>query len=534
MASSSAWSTPGALIVEEGNQPYKFFVTALDGHIWENYWDVPTNAWQWDDHGTPALGIEVVGAPGALITEGGDQPYKFFVTASDGHLWENYWDVPTNAWQWDDHGTPARGVKVADIPGALIVEGGDQPYKVFVRGFDGHIWENYWDVPTNAWQWDDHGTPALGIEVVGAPGALITEGGDQPYKFFVTASDGHLWENYWDVPTNAWQWDDHGTPARGVKVADIPGALIVEGGDQPYKVFVRGFDGHIWENYWDVPTNAWQWDDHGTPALGIEVVGAPGALITEGGDQPYKFFVTASDGHLWENYWDVPTDAWQWDDHGTPARGIVLTGSPNAMIAEGGDQPYKLFISCGQVFENYFDIPTNLWRWGSHAWPGICPSDGLTFDEQDQQQSEWCWAATTVSITEFYNPSSSWTQCTLVNKAFKRKDCCNNAGGKNCNIAWYPDRALSITGHLSKSLGSNLSSEIVASEICYSHPISIAIFWYGGGGHNPVITGFDVSNPSLLTLDIQDPIYGFSVQDFNTFPSSYQGGASWGQSFATK
>jgi hypothetical protein len=71
------------------------------------------------------------------------------------------------------------------------------------------------------------------------------------------------------------------------------------------------------------------------------------------------------------------------------------------------------------------------------------------------------------------------------------------------------------------------------SEINQGHPVSIAIYWNGGGGHNPAVDGYH-DDPAAPTIDLQDPIYGPSTQDFNSFPSSYQGGASWGESYFTK
>ncbi|MHB8547274.1 MAG: hypothetical protein ACYDAJ_10950, partial [Nitrosotalea sp.] len=52
-------------------------------------------------------------------------------------------------------------------------------------------------------------------------------------------------------------------------------------------------------------------------------------------------------------------------------------------------------------------------------------------------------------------------------------------------------------------------------------------------GHNPAIDGYDVCDTSAPTIDIQDPWYGPSTQDFNSFPSTYNGGAAWGNTYFT-
>lgn len=155
----------------------------------------------------------------------------------------------------------------------------------------------------------------------------------------------------------------------------------------------------------------------------------------------------------------------------------------------------------------------------------------IPFQEQPQQQSEWCWSASTVSITRFYDPASTWAQCALVNEQFTLTTCCTNGSSPDCNQPWHADRALAATGHLAGTSGS-LSLDDLADQLMGNHPISIAIEWIGGGGHNPVITGFDRDGGE--TIFIQDPIFGPSTQDYNSFPATYQSGASWSASFLTK
>jgi hypothetical protein len=179
--------------------------------------------------------------------------------------------------------------------------------------------------------------------------------------------------------------------------------------------------------------------------------------------------------------------------------------------------------AAGNIWHTWQTEPSNGW---------IGDSRYLGLAEQYQQQSEWCWSATTVSITKFYDPAAAWTQCSLVNQAFGLTTCCQDGSTSQCNQPWYGDKALTITGHLASEASGKPSLQTVIDQINGDHPISIAIFWTGGGGHNPAVDGYqnDAVNP---TIDIQDPIYGRSTQDFNSFPSSYQGGASWGQSFFT-
>jgi hypothetical protein len=99
-----------------------------------------------------------------------------------------------------------------------------------------------------------------------APGALILYPGDQSAgKFFMGTTNGHLFENEWDETNKRWQWTDHGAPP-GTAVATAPGALILYPGDQSAgKLFMGATNGHLFENYWDETNKVWAWTDHGAP-----------------------------------------------------------------------------------------------------------------------------------------------------------------------------------------------------------------------------------------------------------------------------
>jgi hypothetical protein len=159
----------------------------------------------------------------------------------------------------------------------------------------------------------------------------------------------------------------------------------------------------------------------------------------------------------------------------------------------------------------------------------------LDFSEQIQLETEWCWAASTVSVSKYYDPGSPWSQCSLVNQQFKRGDCCSNGSSSKCNVPWFPERSLKEVGHLAKHVEKKISMDDISGQICASQPITIGIDWTGGGGHNPVLTGFDLDlGPGSPVIWVEDPIYGPSLQDYQSFPANYQGGAKWDDTYLTK
>jgi Papain-like cysteine protease AvrRpt2 len=114
-------------------------------------------------------------------------------------------------------------------------------------------------------------------------------------------------------------------------------------------------------------------------------------------------------------------------------------------------------------------------------------SRSLGFNMQAQTQSNWCWAATTVSTSLFYWNGSSWTQCKLASAELNRNDCCNTPVPSACNVPWFLDKALTRTHNFVSVVGAPISFEQVRVEIDAGRPIGARIGWTGGGGHAMVI-----------------------------------------------
>jgi hypothetical protein len=72
-------------------------------------------------------------------------------------------------------------------------------------------------------------------------------------------------------------------------------------------------------------------------------------------------------------------------------------------------------------------------------------SVALNFNMQPQTQSNWCWAATSTSVSHYYSWFSPWTQCKVANGELGYSNCCNSPVPSPCNVSWYLDRALTRT-----------------------------------------------------------------------------------------
>ncbi|MFJ8313780.1 MULTISPECIES: papain-like cysteine protease family protein [unclassified Streptomyces] len=160
----------------------------------------------------------------------------------------------------------------------------------------------------------------------------------------------------------------------------------------------------------------------------------------------------------------------------------------------------------------------------------------LAFVMQHQQQTNWCWAAVSTSISLFYNAGSTWTQCAVANQQTGQTDCCGaGAGGANCNSQQPLDNPLSIVGHLDHMVSNKVDFATVESEIKAGRPLCIRIGWSTGGGHFLTAMGVDAPfNSSDAIVAVDDPIYGRSDQVYNTLATNYQGSGTWTHSYYTR
>lgn len=156
----------------------------------------------------------------------------------------------------------------------------------------------------------------------------------------------------------------------------------------------------------------------------------------------------------------------------------------------------------------------------------------LPFNMQAQTQSNWCWAATSTSVSLFYRASSGWTQCKVANGELGLTSCCKSPVPGACNVPWYLDRALTRTGNF-VSISGPISFADILAELRDGRVVGARIGWSGGGGHFMVIYGA-VTIGLEQFVQIDDPIYGKSQPTLSAFSSSYQGSGTWTHAYRTK
>ncbi|WP_327090202.1 hypothetical protein OIE66_06155 [Nonomuraea sp. NBC_01738] len=160
----------------------------------------------------------------------------------------------------------------------------------------------------------------------------------------------------------------------------------------------------------------------------------------------------------------------------------------------------------------------------------------LNFVMQHQQQTQWCWSATSVSVAAFFNAATAWTQCSLVNAERGLATCCGPAAsdGSTCNQPWYTNSALTRVGHLRDVVGAALSLDQIRAELLATSPVGVRIGWAGGGGHAVVVRGRYVDGNGVEYVSVADPWDGDSDVPYETFRNNYRGAGTWTHTYRTK
>jgi hypothetical protein len=172
------------------------------------------------------------------------------------------------------------------------------------------------------------------------------------------------------------------------------------------------------------------------------------------------------------------------------------------------------------------------------AAPALLPGTGrsLNFNMETQERTQWCWAAVAVSVSRFYQPSSTFTQCRVANLELNTDVCCADLSA--CNLDNPLETALDKVGHFRDIEFEPLPFADVESEITAVHPVGCRIGWFGGGGHFVVIHGASVDTGGAAMkrwVAVADPLYGPSDYLINNFTSAYrQGAGEWTHSYFTQ
>lgn len=164
---------------------------------------------------------------------------------------------------------------------------------------------------------------------------------------------------------------------------------------------------------------------------------------------------------------------------------------------------------------------------------GGAPAAGwrrVPFSMLHQEQTNWCWCATTLSVHEFFVNGSGISQCAAANRILQRNDACVDPTNPSVNRIWFLDRALNAFGHLAEPVVDGaLAWGRLSTEIGANRPVGCRTGWAGGGGHFLCVDGVLDGPDRMVAVD--DPIFGASDIKIDVFLDSYLGTGTWTHSY---
>jgi Papain-like cysteine protease AvrRpt2 len=159
----------------------------------------------------------------------------------------------------------------------------------------------------------------------------------------------------------------------------------------------------------------------------------------------------------------------------------------------------------------------------------------LNFTMQNQRQTLWCWAATTVSVSAYYDPQSEWTQCAMVNAEKGLATCCEDGSRVECDQANVLDAPLSRADVLDHKQRGAVGYDVIRREIDAGRPLAFRVRWSGGGGHFAVIEGYRSVGDKWIAVEDPEPGYTAVDLSFSTLTGDmYRGTGSWTHTYFTR
>ncbi|KAJ4845205.1 hypothetical protein Tsubulata_036495 [Turnera subulata] len=285
---------------------------------------------------------------------------SFFLITDDGMTFEYLYTE--NVWLWlrHDHSTPMKGA-LGTYNGSLFLV--DKYGSVFMRerSVDGLEWVNC-SAMKKARQviggppWD--GIPGKAMKVT-AEDAL----------FFVS-KNGRLMQ--FTVALRKFKWKDCQNPPNAKVASIVDQELFREN-----VVFIIGSNGRLYQ--YNKITGLWHEHYQSQHLVLSRLPGTavrPSSMSSTG-----SLFMLSEDGGLVEYQWNTG-EGWNWIEHGTPNKGVILTTSPSPFFERN-----QLFLigSDGKVYMRYMDQFT--WKWKNCGFPHVGKLD-LEDQEQEGENNE--------------------------------------------------------------------------------------------------------------------------------------------------
>ncbi|EDM35386.1 hypothetical protein PBAL39_12990 [Pedobacter sp. BAL39] len=170
------------------------------------------------------------------------------------------------------------------------------------------------------------------------------------------------------------------------------------------------------------------------------------------------------------------------------------------------------------------------------ALKGGQPDSLVGFPIQQQRMSNWCWAAVTSSVCEFYN-GPVLTQRQIVAQVKNKPICATSPPIPFCNDTADIGQAFNHVGHLHQNFNGPLSPADVIHFLSNHHLIGCQLYMPSlGGGHAVLIYDAYSDSQGNLFLRVADPADAMLLSiSHQKFLQNYRGvGGQWRRSYTTQ
>jgi hypothetical protein len=490
------------------------FVIGFDNRVWTTFWNENTG---WNGDFFPLPGGAVFSREHQKLAVVSRFPghLDVFVIGFDNRVWTTFWNENTG-WNGDFFPLPGGAVFDHQKQHLSVVSRFPGHLDVFVIGFDNRVWSTFWNENTG---WNGDFFPLPGGAVFSREHQKLAVVSRFPghLDVFVIGFDNRVWTTFWNENTG-WNPDFFPLPGGAVFDHQKQHLSVVSRFPGHLDIFVIGFDNRVWSTFWNENTG---WNPDFFPLPGNAVFDRDRQQLSVVSRFPghLDIFVIGFDNKVWSTFWNENTG---WNPDFFPLPGGAVFDRERQQL-----DTVSRFKGQLDVFVIGFD--NRVW---TTFWNESMPEQlvRLNFTMETQQQSNWCWAATSVSVARYYDPNMTWTECTLVNAELGRNDCCGAGGPGPCNQPNVLDAPLRRVGHLNNMIGGTTSRDTLQNELRAGRPVCARTAWSGGGAHFVAITGFA---PGDL-IEVDDPISGVSDVDYDVFTTAYLNSGTWTHTYFTQ
>lgn len=180
------------------------------------------------------------------------------------------------------------------------------------------------------------------------------------------------------------------------------------------------------------------------------------------------------------------------------------------------------------------ELPSTLRNSNYQLGEGLSGTSLSDFAIQQQQMSEWCWAACTSAICSFYNDNPVPSQPELEAALNSKPSCAYGPLTEFCNDPCDLETSLTYVTHLGQAFSDVLLPDFVLNELSRQKPICCQMDIPGIGGHAVIIVDVQQNNSQVM-LQVADPANGqIMPMLYEDFRDNYRGGGgTWNRSYTT-